>query len=254
MGPMGRMLATCLDGRARSGGALRADPTRRMTRGEHGSVVPKRGGPAWARLRRPPPRYEPTLIGDRAQRTPETRRERGFVEETPTKKGPHWLRDELRKVVADSERRVAHLFGESSAHPPAAHPWVNGWFVRVGPDGVPRFTRVGDRPAATLALPRRPYWTARCDTKDHMFEVRVLLPGARRDRIEVESTSRSVRVRAAGVGIQYDLQIPAPAQIDPNTCHARFAGGLLTARLSLVGTPRPRSHGHIHYGAADSGT
>jgi len=73
----------------------------------------------------------------------------------------------------------------------------------------------------------KPYYDVISDPKGNKITVIVELPGAEKDKINIEATENSVHVEAEGMNRKYEADIPLDVEVNPDSAKASFINGIL---------------------------
>jgi len=73
----------------------------------------------------------------------------------------------------------------------------------------------------------KPYYDVINDPKGNKISIIVEVPGAEKDKINVEAGERNVHVEAEGMNRKYEVEIPLDVEINPDSAKASFVNGIL---------------------------
>ncbi len=73
----------------------------------------------------------------------------------------------------------------------------------------------------------KPFYDVMVDPSTNRVTVIVELPGADKEKIDVEATENSVHVSAEGMNRKYQVDIPLEVEVNPDTAKATFVNGIL---------------------------
>ncbi len=138
------------------------------------------------------------------------------------------MREEMEKTIEKARK------GELES-PEKGGPYVYGWSMRVGPDGVPHFEDFGNTPGIPAAfkqgLPagREPL----VDVMDAESQVKVIaeLPGVEKSDVELETTENHLIVKVDTEKRKYYKEVDLPASVDPESAKATYNNGVLEVAL-----------------------
>ena len=148
-------------------------------------------------------------------------------------------RSDFPEFFAEFEKEFVRMQGmvekmmedamEHAASPQRGEPFVYGFSMRVGPDGVPRLQPFGsaakDVPTVGLeAASREPL--SDVIEGDGEISLTVELPGVEKQDVNLHVAEESVTVRVEK-GRRYHKRITLPAKVVPSTSKATFKNGIL---------------------------
>ena len=154
---------------------------------------------------------------------------------------------EFPEFFADFEREFARMQGmmekvmsdaiQHASSPRRGEPFVYGFSMRVGPDGVPRLqpfgstmgpTPVSSPDAGALAEGREPL--SDVQETDREIAITVELPGVEKGDVQLHVAEEAVTVKVEK-GRRYAARIRLPAKVLPPTAKATFKNGILDLTL-----------------------
>jgi len=115
-------------------------------------------------------------------------------------------------------------------------PYIYGFSMTIGPDGVPRIREWGNikpgivRPRISESI--EPF----TDVIDEGDVIKVIadIPGVEKDRIKVEATENFVEISASNEDRKYYKKVRLPAKVKPETAKAKYKNGVLTITIEKV--------------------
>lgn len=145
----------------------------------------------------------------------------------------------IDKIMQDAMRHAAS--------PQRGEPFVYGFSMRVGPDGVPRLQPFGSTLAQGPFNPaqgqvgvvpegREPLSDLQESEKE--IAVTVELPGAEKEDVNLHVTEELVTVRVEK-GKRYAARIRLPAPVEPSSAKATFKNGILDLALRKKASSDP---------------
>jgi len=180
----------------------------------------------------------------------------GKSDDKDKKKKP-WPEDfpfgDLWKVINESLNRWFEGFSGSDAERIdeafkkfLSSPFVMGWSVSIGPDGIPRIQQFGSKSPEsgkgyTLSKDREPL----IDVYDlgDMLRVIVEIPGVSKENIQVRTEAKRLRISASQGERGYSKVIDLPAEIIPDSAQANYNFGVLEVTLKKVKSPEDKGSG-----------
>ncbi len=132
-----------------------------------------------------------------------------------------------------------------------SEPFVYGFSMHVGPDGVAHvkqfgnFMQVGEgQSVEELRVDeqnvREPFTSSIIDEKNNELNITAEMPGIKKDDIELDATENEVVIKAQGEGRKYYKSLNAPRPLDPDTAKAKYNNGVLEITLKLRETLKPK--------------
>lgn len=116
-----------------------------------------------------------------------------------------------------------------------SNPFVMGWNVSVGPDGMPKFQRFGNKPNAPRFTSEREKEPL-IDVYDQGDTIRVIaeVPGVSKDSIKVRTEEKMLHISANQDQRRYAKTITLPCAIIPESAQAKYNYGVLEVTLKKV--------------------
>lgn len=154
---------------------------------------------------------------------------------------------EMEEEMADVERRMNRMLRsakETSNGGSSEGPFVYGWTVNVGPDGVPRVRKFGNVEELSEGEEdwREPFVTSVFDEEKDVIRVTAELPGVTKETIDIETFDDGIRLEALGEDRKYRTELPIDREIDPETAEARYNNGILEITVGLADSEKPEGH------------
>ncbi|HVM45333.1 MAG TPA: archaeal heat shock protein Hsp20 [Candidatus Thermoplasmatota archaeon] len=177
-------------------------------------------------------------------------RRRGFPFSGPGV--PPDLFAQFEKEFARMQGMISKIMEDAMKHAESAQreqPFVYGFSMRIGKDGVPHLTPfgsaapgfTGDPNAPTIAdgasdeLVREPLSDVIEGEKE--VSVTVELPGVEKGDVSLKVADESVTVRVDKGQRRYHKQIRLPCKVVPNTAKATFKNSILDVTVQRAGEP-----------------
>lgn len=152
-----------------------------------------------------------------------------------------WKR--VRKFLEDIDKMFDEMFREAM-HAPFEErgkrkqygPYIYGFSITVGPDGIPRIREWGNiRPG-----PIRPIISETIEPftdileEDDVIKVIVDMPGVEKEDIKIEATERTITISAERGDRKYFKKVNLPKPIKPETARAQYRNGVLTITAEKI--------------------
>ena len=146
------------------------------------------------------------------------------------------LFDEMIREMEDEIRRFEKefmRFGFEEGKGKTYGPYVYGFRITVGPDGVPKIEEFGNvrsrRGKPIISEEREPL----VDVIERGDEIRVVaeVPGVSKDQIKVRVTGKKVIIQAQGEDRKYYKEVELPAEVDEKSAKATYNNGVLQVTL-----------------------
>ncbi len=138
--------------------------------------------------------------------------------------------EEIRRFFREMER--AHELDLERLRPMVGRPYVWGFEITIGPDGVPRFKEFGN----IRRVGRAPRITEEVepivDVIDEGDRVRVVaeLPGVEKDKISLKTSGMRLIIRASNHK-KYYKEVDLPSEVDLSTAKATYRNGVLEVEI-----------------------
>ncbi len=142
-----------------------------------------------------------------------------------------WRRSE--KLFDEIEKMIEEMDAHMRSH--ASEPFVYGFSMHVGADGMPHMEHFGN-----VGVPERrePFISSMIDDKSSELKITAEMPGIQKKDIEVDATEDEVIIRAEGEK-RYYKSVKTPCVIDPESAKAKYNNGVLEVTLELK-EPKPK--------------
>jgi len=146
------------------------------------------------------------------------------------------MRERMDKMFQAAMKEPA--FGEDMTK----KPFVYGFSVRVGPDGVPHIQQFGNtkpiRKALTkdeglAAINEREPLTDVIESEDEIC-ITIELPGVEKKDIKLDAKDDSLTIDVNTEDRKYHKNIPVPGNIDPDSVAATYKNGVLDIAIKRV--------------------
>jgi len=146
------------------------------------------------------------------------------------------LMDELDKFIDEMERDLERMFKGlyQSGEAALSRPWIYGFSVRIGPDGLPVIHTFGDRKLPSEEF-REPVYDQVVDEGRGELRIYVELPGVEKEDVELQSAENEVRVSAIRGDRKYRASIELKEAVDPDSTSASYKNGVLEIIFRLKG-------------------
>ncbi len=147
----------------------------------------------------------------------------------------YWRRflEDMEKDFEDLERMVDEFSSTAKGEGETKGPYVYGFGITIGPDGKPIIRRFGNvkPPVIEEAGYREPFVDVVVDNKANEVKVIAEIPGVDKDKIEVETMKKLIRIKAENGDRKYRTQVDLPVEVDPKSAHAKYNNGILEISL-----------------------
>lgn len=144
------------------------------------------------------------------------------------------LFEEIDKIFDEMFREALREGGEGRIT--RYGPYVYGFSVSMGPDGVPRIREWGNikpgiiKPRISESI--EPF-TDVIEEED-VFRVIMDIPGVEKEKINVEVSEDAVEVSASDTDRRYHKVVHLPKKVKPETAKATYKNGVLTITVEKV--------------------
>jgi len=138
--------------------------------------------------------------------------------------------EEIRRLMKEMER--VSEFGERGFRTMVGKPYVWGFEIVIGPDGVPKIKEFGN----IKRVGRAPKITEEVEPLVDVIEegdkIRVVveLPGVEKDKISLKASGRRLIIRASNHK-KYYKEVELPAEVDTSSAKANYRNGVLEVEL-----------------------
>jgi HSP20 family protein len=134
------------------------------------------------------------------------------------------------------EETMQKSFGDSSENSSVRRNRVQGFSIKVGPDGKPKIREIGDNGAeqddTEFVEDSEPLVDMIED--DSVLAVLVALPGVNKDEIDLRVTETCLSVAVDTDDFEWYDELNLPAKINPKSAHATYKNGVLEVRLEKL--------------------
>lgn len=146
------------------------------------------------------------------------------------------LEDMIRYFEEDIENMMKGMREYTHEHEKRiAKPFIWGYRIYIGPDGVPRMEQFGNvrrrMGKPVISEEREPI----IDVFEDKDTVSVIaeLPGVDKDKISVEVSSdkRKLYIRASDTNRRYYKEVNLPCEVEPESAKAEYRNGILEVKL-----------------------
>jgi len=154
------------------------------------------------------------------------------------KKGP-WFNDiyeELERLGDLIDETIQKAFETSSEKTPVHRTRVQGFSIKIGPDGKPRIQEFNNR------KPRQKKTEVSEDPEplvDLMEDAETLvvlaaLPGVKKDAIDLRTTENRLTISVDTPDLECHKELKLPARVDPKSARASYKNGVLEVKLKKL--------------------
>jgi HSP20 family protein len=131
------------------------------------------------------------------------------------------------KEIDEMFDRIFKSLEEEGGEPP----FFYGFSWTTDEEGKPVVREFGNISPSPRGIKRsnviKPYYDVINDPKGNKISIIVEVPGAEKDKINVEAGERNVHVEAEGMNRKYEVEIPLDVEINPDSAKASFVNGIL---------------------------
>ena len=151
--------------------------------------------------------------------------------------------DSFRQMREEMNRIVEKARSGELDSPENGGPYVYGWSMRIGPDGIPHVQEFGNTKAmpATFkeGLPsgREPLVDVR--ETDENVKVIAELPGVEKGDVDLETNENHLVIKVDTEKRKYYKDVDLPTTVDPETATANYNNGVLEVVLDKK-SPEPK--------------
>jgi len=134
---------------------------------------------------------------------------------------------EMEEEMERFEREFMRLAKEEGSK--VYGPYVYGFRITIGPDGVPRIEEFGNvrnyKGKPIISEEREPL----VDVIEKGDEIRVVaeVPGVSKDQIKVKVTGKKLVIQAQGEDRKYYKEVELPTEVDEKSAKATYNNGVL---------------------------
>lgn len=141
--------------------------------------------------------------------------------------------DDLDKYFEELEKEIQDMMRtgieEGKGMP---KPFVAGFSLKLGPEGKPTFEYFGDAPQSSEGF-RAPMTEQVVDERLGTLRIVADMPGVDKNDIEINTTERSVSLKAERENRRYKAEVPLKVEIEPDSARAEYRNGVLQVSFSL---------------------
>jgi len=156
-----------------------------------------------------------------------------------------WLRefdDSFRQMREEMGRLFEKARRGELKPPEEGGPYVYGWSMRMGPDGVPHIEEFGNVKGLTSAtregLPSGREPLVDVQETDKEVIVTAEIPGVEKEQINLDTTEKSLGIRVDTEKRKYFKDIDLPVPVRPDSAKAKYNNGVLEVILEKSGPAR----------------
>jgi HSP20 family protein len=151
------------------------------------------------------------------------------------KKAP-WLNDiyeELEKLGDLIDETIQKAFETSSEKTPIHRSPIQGFFIKMGPDGKVRIQEFNKRKLQPKKTKKFKELEPLVDfiENDETLVVLAALPGVKRDAINIRTTKNKLTISVDTPNLEYHKDLKLPAKVDPKSACASCKNGVLKVKL-----------------------
>jgi len=154
----------------------------------------------------------------------------------------NWF-EEIRKAARNMMREFEEVFNDELLNDTATYgkPFVYGYSVFIGPDGVPVIREFGNPPRTRSSKASRgryePYHDTIIDEEKGTITITVEIPGVDKQDITVKVEGSKIIIKGATKGREFEKTIPLNSEIDKDTIKATYKNGILevSAKIKVEG-------------------
>lgn len=141
--------------------------------------------------------------------------------------------EEIRRLMREMER--VHEIGLERHRSMVGRPYVWGFEITIGPDGVPKVKEFGNIRRVGRAPRISEEVEPIIDVIDEEDKVRVVaeLPGVEKDKISLKASGPKLIIKASNHK-KYYKEVDLPAEVDISTAKATYRNGVLEVELKKL--------------------
>jgi len=148
---------------------------------------------------------------------------------------PIWR--DFDREFEEMERMIERMMRSLEEMPESGKPFVYGFSLEIGPDGVPKVQQFGNvKPKAGGMLKpgvREPYTSTIVDEERNQLAITMEMPGVSKEDIELNAAETSMSIRASSDDFIYEKELELPRAIDPDSARASYKNGVLDIVFDL---------------------
>ncbi|WEU40686.1 MAG: Hsp20 family protein [Candidatus Odinarchaeum yellowstonii] len=149
----------------------------------------------------------------------------------------NWF-EEIRRFTRNMMREFEEMFNdELLTEPSYEKPFVYGYSVFIGPNGVPVIREFGTplkaRGSKVGKVRYEPYHDVIVDEEKGTVTITVEVPGVDKQDITVKVAGENIRIKGSTKGREFEKVIPLNSEVDKESIKATYKNGILeiTAKL-----------------------
>ena len=154
------------------------------------------------------------------------------------KKSP-WFNDiyeELEKLGDLIDETVQKAFENSSEKTPVRRNRIQGFSIKIGPDGKPRIREFNSRQPRQneLELSDDPEPLVDLIDEGETLVVLAALPGVNKDAIDLRITENCLTVSVDAADFEWYEELRLPTRVDPKSACASYKNGVLEVKVNKL--------------------
>ncbi|MGQ4891157.1 MAG: archaeal heat shock protein Hsp20 [Candidatus Njordarchaeia archaeon] len=112
---------------------------------------------------------------------------------------------------------------------PKTKSYVYGFSVTIGPDGKPIIKEFGNVKPTMMGVVSKDQWEPISTVIPEKDKIRIIvdIPGAKKESIKIDATSKNVEIRAESDDRSFYKKIDLPEEVDPESAKAKYNNGVL---------------------------
>ncbi|OYT49766.1 MAG: heat-shock protein Hsp20 [Desulfurococcales archaeon ex4484_204] len=145
------------------------------------------------------------------------------------------IEGEFQEFVREAERLRRYGGEEIGELREFRRPFVYGFRITIGPDGLPKIEEFGnvrrrEGPKPIISEEREPL----VDVLDEGNKVRIIaeMPGVEKDNIQIKASNGKLIIRASNHNRRYYKEVNLPAEVDIKTAKASYRNGVLEVTIT----------------------
>lgn len=152
---------------------------------------------------------------------------------TDRRKNLRDMLDEIDRYFEDFEKEIQDMVREGIEAPKGqGKPFVAGFSLKLGPEGIPSIQVFGDTPMRDDGS-RTPLTEQVVDEKNGTLRLIADMPGVDKGDIKVDATEEKAVIAAERGNRRYKAEVILKAQVQADTGKAEFKNGVLEISFSL---------------------
>jgi HSP20 family protein len=154
------------------------------------------------------------------------------------KKKDPWFNDvyeELERLGDLIDETIQKAFESSSEKTDIHKSRIQGFSIKLGPDGKPRIQEFNNRkPRQKIKINDAPELLV--DLLEDAENVIVLasVPGVKKETIDIRATKNRLTVSVDAPNLECYKELKLPARVDPKSAHASYKNGVLEVKLKKL--------------------